>query len=198
MGYTSFSVQVLEKLISEFKPKSVLDYGAQNMYNQPVLPAPYAKDWYESMGIKYTAIDISGENESQPIDLSKPLVIIPEVYDLVVDCGTSEHCGIDGKHDPMAFYNAVKNKHDLLKTGGIMFSENPKTGNWPGHGFNYYSQNFYKTLATLNNYEILELGEVAAMGNVTDGWNIYCVLKRVNNNPFISFEDFQQCEQLTK
>jgi hypothetical protein len=198
MGYTSFSVHVLEKIIAEFKPKSVLDYGAQNMYNQPVLPAPYAKDWYESKGIIYTAIDISGENGALPINLSEPIIHNLLQFDLVVDCGTSEHCGVDGKHEPRAFYNAVKNKHDLLKVGGIMFSENPKTGNWPGHGFNYYSQLFYKQLAALNGYEILELGEVAAMGNVTDGWNIYCVLRKVSNNPFISFDQFQQCEQLTK
>jgi hypothetical protein len=198
MGYTSFSVQVLEKLIAEFKPKSVLDYGAQNMYNQPVLPAPYAKDWYEGMGIMYTAIDLCGENGSLAIDLSYPIKENLGQFDLVVDCGTSEHCGIEGKHDPMAFYNAVKNKHDLLKVAGIMFSENPKTGNWPGHVFNYYSQDFYKQLSALNGYEILELGEVAAMGNVTDGWNIYCVLRKINNNPFISFEQFQFCEQLTK
>lgn len=195
MGYTAFSVEVLNKLITEFKPKSVLDYGAQNMYNQPVLPAPYAKDWYEGMGIKYTAIDISGENGSLPINLSEPMVNFDQ-FDLVVDCGTSEHCGINGKHEPWAFYNAIKNKHDLLKAGGIMFSENPKTGNWPGHGFNYYSQEFYRQLAALNGYELLELGEVAAMGNTTDGWNVYCVLKKINDNLFISFEEFQQCEQL--
>jgi hypothetical protein len=196
MGYTSFSVEVLNKLISEFRPKSVLDYGAQNMYNQPILPAPYAKDWYEEQGISYTAIDISGENGALPIDLSFPIKESLGVFDLVVDCGTSEHCGINGKHEPSAFYNAVKNKHDLLKVGGIMFSENPKTGNWPGHGVNYYSQDFYKQLAALNGYELLELGEVAAMGNVTDGWNVYCVLRKLEDKPFISFEEFQQCEQL--
>jgi hypothetical protein len=198
MGYTSFSVHVLEKLINEFKPKSVLDYGAQNMYNQPVLPAPYAKEWYEGMGIMYTAIDISGENGALPINLSEPITENLGQFDLVVDCGTSEHCGIDGKHSPLAFYNAVKNKHDLLKGGGVMFNENPKTGNWIGHGFNYYSQEFYRKLATLVGYEILELGEVAAMGNVTDGWNVYCVLRKIHDQPFISFEQFQLCEQLTK
>lgn len=198
MGYTSFSVELLTKVISQFKPESILDYGAQNMYNQPAQPAPYAKGWYESKGIKYTAIDLSGENGALPINLCYPIKEDLGQFDLVVDCGTSEHCGIDGKHNTSAFYNAVKNKHDLLKVGGVMFSENPKSGNWPGHGFNYYTQDFYKKLIELNGYELLELGEVAAMGNVTDGWNVYCVLKKIKDKPFISFEDFQQCEQLRK
>lgn len=197
MGYTSFSVELLTKVISEFKPKSILDYGAQNMYNQPALPAPYAKEWYEGMGISYIAIDISGENGALPIDLSYPIQENLGQFDLVVDCGTSEHCGISGKHESSAFYNAVKNKHDLLKVGGIMVSENPKTGNWPSHGFNYYSRDFYRQLADLNGYELLELGEVAAMGNTTDGWNIYCILRKIHDKPFISFEEFQKCEQLT-
>lgn len=196
MGYTSFSVQILSKLISGYKPKNVLDYGAQNMYNQHIIPAPYAKEWYETQGISYTAIDLSGENGSLRIDLSYPIKEKLGLFDLVVDCGTSEHCGINGKHEPSAFYNAVKNKHDLLKVGGVMFSENPKTGNWPGHGFNYYSKLFYQQLCVLNRYKILELGEVPAMGNTTDGWNVYCVFVKVDDTPFISFEEFQQCEQL--
>lgn len=191
MGYTDFSVKTISNVISVMRPQSVLDYGAQNMYNQPVIPAPYAKDWYENQGIKYTAIDISGENGALPIDLSFPIKEDLGQFDLVVDCGTTEHCGINGKHDISAFYNAVKNKHDLLKQGGVMINENPKTGNWPGHGFNYFSQEFYKKLAELNSYEILELGEVAAMGNVTDGWNVYCVFQKVNNDPFISLDQFK-------
>lgn len=196
MGYTQFTVELLNELIIKFSPKSVLDLGAQNMYNQPALPAPYAKTWYETLGIKYLAIDINGENGASPIDLSKPCKTIePSSFDMVVDAGTSEHVSdSEGKHDISAIYNCWKTKHDLLKAGGIMLNENPKSGNWPGHGCNYYDQNFYVKLAELQGYEILNLQENAAMGNVTDGWNITCILKKVNNIDFISLETFKLCE----
>jgi hypothetical protein len=53
MGYTNFTVEKLEDIIEVHKPKSILDLGAQNMYNQAEVPAPYAKEWYESKGNIY-------------------------------------------------------------------------------------------------------------------------------------------------
>jgi len=194
MGYTNFTVEKIQGLINTFKPKKVLDLGAQNMYNQPIIPAPYSSEWYKAQRIEYEAIDISGENGSFPMDLGKPCdpAFAPyiEKFDFVVDVGTSEHIGTDGKHDIEAFYNCWKTKNDLLKVGGIMVNENPKTGNWPGHGFQYYTQDFYLKLAELAGYEILELGEHAAMGNTTDGWNVFCVLKKTREG-FVTLEEFK-------
>ena len=65
MGYTSFSVEKLEGLIQKYKPTSIIDLGAQNMYNQPLLPALYASEWYQKQGIKYLSIDLNGENNSE-------------------------------------------------------------------------------------------------------------------------------------
>jgi hypothetical protein len=200
MGITSFSIELIER--NKGNAKTVIELGAQNLYNQPMLPAPYANEWYESQGIEYACIDVSKENNCIEIDLSKPYTGTDfcrfdredetiESFDLVTDFGTSEHVGNDGVHDPEAFYNCWKIKHDLLKEGGVMINENPKTGNWPGHGFNYVTSAFYLELAQLCGYAVLEIGEHPAMGNITDGWNVYCVLRKSSNADFISFEDFK-------
>jgi len=198
MGYTHFTVEKLEEIIKERNPKSILDFGAQNMYNQAEDPAPYAKEWYESKGIKYVSVDINSEHGSIPLNLSNPLSEQLELseeltkqYDLVVDAGTTEHVGVDGKHNVEAFYNAWKTKYDLCKVGGVIYSENPKTGSWPGHGFNYHTMTFYHQLITLLGLtETLQMNEHAACHNVIDGWNVYCSFIKPNRE-FISLEQFK-------
>ncbi len=200
MGYTQFTVDQLEEIISNHSPKTILDFGAQNMYNQPELPAPYAKEWYENeKKMKYVSIDINNEHGAIAVDLSKPLLDqtklderLIDQYDLVVDAGTTEHVGVDGKHDTEAFYNAWKTKYDLCKNGGIIYSENPKTGSWPCHGFNYHTLEFYHQLGIALGCQILSLGEHAACHNIIDGWNIYCSFIKPTATPFISLEEFKK------
>lgn len=168
MGITAFSITLLDKVIADYKPKNVCELGAQNLYNTPNLPAPYADKYYVSKGIEYTSIDLNKENNCLVHDLSKPLPDeLNNKFDLVTNFGTSEHV--------TDLYECYKNIHNLCKLNGIIISENPKTGNWPGHGFHYLDSNFYRQLADVCGYEILELGEHPAMGNYTDGWNIYCI-----------------------
>lgn len=190
MGITSFGINLIEECLKIKEIKNVIELGAQNLYNQPKLPAPYADEYYTSIGIDYTCIDLSNENNCLVLDLSQQ-INIKKQYDLVTDFGTSEHVGDkSGKHDIRSFYQCLKNKHDLCKNGGIILSNNPKTGNWAGHGFQYYTQEFYLKLAEFNNYVIHKLGEHPAMGNTTDGWEIHCILIK-NNENFISYEEFQ-------
>jgi hypothetical protein len=194
MGYTDFTVRLLEKVIKEYEPTSVLDLGAQNLYNQPVLPAPYASTWYEAKRIIYVSVDLNGENNSIQMDLGKPLsgeLATSWVdFEMVVDSGTSEHIGTNGAFDWEAIYNCWKTKHDLLKIGGLMVNENPKTQNWPAHSFQYYTEAFYKELAALTDYQILELGEHPACGNFVDGWNVYCVLRK-HSERFPTLDEFK-------
>lgn len=176
---------------------NICDLGAQNNYTF-ALPAPYTKDYYEQRGITYIAIDISGENGSFAIDLAYPLEDDLGKFDLLVDAGTSEHIGIDGKHSLEAIYNCCKTKHELLKVGGFMVNENPKSGHWPGHGFNYYTLNFYNMLAELQGYKMIDLGEHAAMGNTRDGMNVHCVLQKINDEPFMDIHKFKLCDIKTR
>ncbi|HYG49276.1 MAG TPA: hypothetical protein VD905_00160, partial [Flavobacteriales bacterium] len=168
-------------------------------------PAPYANEYYNAKGLKYACIDLNEENHAFKIDLSKPFTgkihlndgsaYSPEgenemLFDLITDYGTSEHVGKDGKHNIEAYYNCWKTKYDLLKVGGVMISENPKTGNWPGHGFNYVDKNFYLRLCGFLGFDLITLEEHPAMGNTTDGWNVVCVF--VKRRPdFITLEEFK-------
>lgn len=141
-------------------------------------------------------------------------------FDLVTDFGTSEHlvAGVEMKNHffenvninsvypvrvptleeiKLGYYNCWKNKHDLLKLGGIMISVNPKTGNWPDHGYTYINKDFYSTLAAAMGYEIYWLNENPAMGN-PNAVNIECVLRKNIDNEFMLFEDFQLIEKFFK
>jgi hypothetical protein len=207
MGVTAFDIQILENIIKWHGVKSVIELGAQNNYSQPNLPAPYMREWYEAKGIAYDSIDLSGECGAIAMDLGKPFQnplgswnfpYLAFGYDLVADFGTSEHVSDDGnsygtgKFSWEAIYNCWETKNLLLRdSGGIMFSENPKTGNWPGHGFNYYCLDFYIQLCEKSDYRIIELGEHAAMNNYVDGYNIYCIMQKTGPG-FISFADFQK------
>lgn len=193
MGITTFTVGILDEVIRKYKPLNVGEYGSQNLYldGQP-LPAPYANIYYESKGITYTCFDLSKENNCLVYDLT---YLLPDEfnsrYDLVTDIGCTEHYGRDGKHHLEGFYNSWKNKHSILKVGGIMVNENPETGSWPQHGVNYYNEEFYKELAKVTDYEILELGRHPAMGNDKDGWNVYSVIRK-HSEVFPSFDEFSK------
>lgn len=195
MGITTFTVGKLEKCILEHKPKNVGEYGSQNLYldGQP-LPAPYANIFYEKYGIEYTCFDLSEENNCLVYDLT---YLLPEEFtekfDLVTDIGCSEHYGRNGEHHIEGFYNSWLNKHRILKVGGKMYNENPKTGNWAGHGFQYYTQEFYHQLTEISGYEIIEIGEHAACNNYIDGLNIWCILKKMSNK-FPTLEEFKKLD----
>ena len=73
-----------------------------------------------------------------------------------------------------------------------MIHENPLTGNWPGHGYHYFTEKFWKEFAKMCDYELLENTIEAAMGNVTDGWNSCSVLRKVNDREFITEQWFDK------
>ena len=180
MGYTTKTVELIAPLLA--RVQSVVDLGAQNDYRQASLPAPYVRNTCYA-GMEYDCIDISGEAGAIPWDLSV-VQSHGRKYDLVVDAGTSEHVGENGKFSWRAIYNCWVNKHNLA--GLYQVCENPMTGNWPEHGFNYYTEAFYRRLADMGYCELLDQGVHPAMGNTNDGWNVYCVF-RPTGAPFIAW-----------
>lgn len=165
MGVTTHS----DKLVQKHKgnAKTMLELGSQNTYFDSE-PMGVAKDYYTNQGFEHHSIDANGEYGSEVADLSTVLDLAQ--YDLVTDFGTSEHVS--------NYYNCWLNKHNACKVGGLIINENPKVDNWHGHGYHYVNMEFYSEFAKLAGYEILEIGEHAAMGNVTDGWNVYAVLQK--------------------
>ena len=188
MGITDFSLSLLEGIIAEHKPRSVIELGAQNLYTNGPAYGKYADTFYRERGIRYQCIDLNGENRAWRRDLSKPYVDectaeTPQ-FDLVTDFGTSEHV--------QGFYQCWLNKWRLCKVGGVIVSENPKTGNWPGHGYNYVTMEFYAGLSkALGNDATMEMGEHPAMGNTTDGWNVWCIMVK-NSEDFITEKEFNK------
>lgn len=186
MGITQ---KTLERLVNHKvleKGSKMLELGAQNVYDSENY-GKVAKEIFEGMGIIHTSIDIKQHQGAIEADLREPLTFTKSKFDLVTDYGTTEH--VEGN-----LYEAFKNIHNLCKKGGIMIHENPKTGNWPEHGFNYYTKSFYEMLAELAKYEILELTEEPAMGNTTDGWNVCAVLRKTEANKFIEESDFNKLD----
>lgn len=196
MGITNFSIEKLDSIIEEYKPKSVIDLGDQQTYVMGERYGQYANWYYESKGIEsYDCIDINGNNNALVYDFSV-LHKFKKKYDLLTDCGFSEHVGINGAFAWEAIYNCWLNKHNLLKVGGIMFNENPQSGNWPGHGFSYYSHSFYYDFVKMAGYNKLDLDIHPAMGNTTDGWNVVSTLKKTGNK-FPSLEEFKTLDLRT-
>lgn len=195
MGCTQYDIDLLTNMIEAYKPKSVIELGAQNNYAQPNLPAPYMREWWEAKGILYRSIDLSGECGAITEDLSQPMNTVLADYedrpfDFVTDLGTSEHIGIDGKFSWEAIYNCWKTKFDLCKVGGYIISENPQSGSWPNHGFNYYTFKFYTQLMNVADLTTPLMDRVPAMGNRIDGWNVMTVMHKVGPR-FLTLEQFK-------
>jgi len=212
VGYTQFTIDLISRHLDGVK--SVVDLGSQNLYAGQYDPnkPPFVSEWYKSNGIEYMCIDLAGDNDALSADWSHPINLARR-FDLVVDSGSSEHSVQTVEYETVAFheghinsvypkgqvkeqdifegfYNCWLNKHEFCKRGGLIISENPKTQNWPLHGYTYLAETFYKGLCLWADYEILELGEHAALGNTTDGYNIYCVLKK-NGDYFPKHTEFK-------
>ena len=166
----------------------MLELGNQTIYFGDDYDKP-AKPMFEEMGFRHLSIDMNGQDGAKEADLSIKTdftgYFARNKFDIVTDFGTSEHV-------KSSLYACWWNKHTNCKTGGYIISENPKTGNWKGHGHWYYTEDFYRNLAEIQGYEIMELGEHAAMGNFTDGWNIYCILRKKSNDIFITKKEFNK------
>lgn len=214
MGITAFDTNLINKALT-VKPdiKSVMELGSQNLYLSGESTPPFANKLYKIYGIDdYHCIDLGGDNNALQLDLAFP-IDHEETYDLVTDFGTSEHVvqmdgysytRFHGNYITSIYPDKVRpgqeinglywcwlNKHDLLKIGGIMINVNPKFGNWPGHGYHYYSREFYHQLVTVAGYKIHMLGEHAAMGNTEDGWNVYSVLEKTSD-AFPNLKEFKK------
>lgn len=188
MGITDFSVTLLNKVIDQYCPKDVIELGSQQTYVAGDRYGHYANWYYKSKRISaYYCIDLNGENGALELDLSTE--IKSDTFDLVTNFGTAEHVGNEGKFSWEAIYQCFLNVHNFTKIGGIAVHENPLTGHWPGHGFQYFTEAFYREFASLTDYEILDLGTTCAMGNCTTGMNVYCVLRK-HSEKFPTLQEF--------
>jgi len=183
MGITQFSLNMIRTYGGELSGIRHLIVGCQNLYDNAHY-GQIAQPYYRRLGQDVTSIDITACNNSVEHDLRTPLKM--KAFDFISQHGTLEH--VESRE---GFYLSFKHLHNVLKPGGIIIHENPKTGNWKGHGNHYLVEDFYVQLAEMMNYDILDIGEHPAMSNTKDGWNIYCVIKS-NGGQFITKEEFNE------
>jgi hypothetical protein len=182
MGITQKS---LDRLVNYIGNGDVmLELGAQNMYDNNHY-GQIAGDVFKAKGIVHYSIDIIEHQGAEKVDLREPYDFTPNGMKaaIVTNYGTLEH--VDG-----SLYQPLLNIHNAGYERAFMVHENPKTGNWPGHGQHYFTKEFWIELSKASNYELLEVSEEPAMGNDVDGWNICAVLRKTTDSKFISEEQF--------
>src|SRR5579863_759685 len=103
MGYTSFTKQLVQKVLVRDDIQSVIDLGSQNDYEIGGDRPPFISDWYATKRINYTCIDLAGDNAALKLDLAYPFEI-HKPYDLVVDAGTSEHVVQSDGYEKVSFH----------------------------------------------------------------------------------------------
>lgn len=186
MGITNLSLNRLQKSGCLQHGVNMLELGCQNVYADGYANMTTSlQEFPHRFGVIMESWDILGCQNAKKVDLRQP--VEPEYYnrfDVVTDFGTTEH--IEGN-----YYQARKNIHDVCKVGGLMIHETPLTGHWHGHGFNYLTFDFYAQLALAMDYTIVDLCIEYAMGNTTDAGLVCCVLKKNQDNEFVSEKKFK-------
>jgi hypothetical protein len=108
--------------------------------------APFAREFWISLGFEYTAIDVDGSPGSIPLDLNYDQIRndLRNKFGLVTNFGTTEHVCNQ--------LNAFKIIHDLTAPGGTMMHHLP-AGGMLNHGLVNYTPKFFWSLARSNGYK---------------------------------------------
>ncbi len=112
--------------------------------------APASRDFWQSLGFSYFAIEYGGYRDSISLDLNSGSVPpdLRSAFDLLINAGTTEHVANQD--------NAFRVMHDLVKPGGLMIHEVPASGMLT-HGLVSYTMQFFWALCRENNYEVIDL-----------------------------------------
>jgi hypothetical protein len=166
------------------KPEmKILELGDQLMDIGEETQFQRSDEFYKSIGLNIATVDIHGKNRAIAIDLSKESNAVFNV-DLLTDFGTVEHV--------FNLYNALLNCHNWTKESGLMIHANPKTGTYKGHGVSFFTMEFWEQLALACNYHLLEVGEKSPYSEENPDKEVIAVLRKLNSDPFIAKEVFQQ------
>lgn len=132
-----------------------------------------AKLHWQSMGVNYVSLDLSGKNGALKRDITADNSDLGQ-FQLVTNLGSSEHVTPFEKQ-----YETFKTLHELCADGGFMVHNVPPVGQWLTHCPAHYKGNFFPLLAYLNGYEMMYYKSIDALQLIS------CVFKKENNLPFI-------------
>lgn len=136
--------------IVEFGNQSIKEKLAEYLGIQPC----QSRIYFKSLGFDCTTIDIIGGEDVLRLDLSKKITKANLLgqFDIVTNNGTSEHV------EPFKNqYECFWNMHVLSKPGGLIIHTSPEYGSFRDHCHVYYTMDFFKNLATLNKYEMVDI-----------------------------------------
>lgn len=90
MAIRKITLDYIHEMMSEFKLKNLkmCELGNQKIADDCV-NFKIAKDYFKSLGIFHTSIDLNGEDGAIPLDFNKPINI--GKFDVVTNIGFSEH-----------------------------------------------------------------------------------------------------------
>jgi SAM-dependent methyltransferase len=139
---------------------------------------------YKKLGTNHTSIDLNGKFGSIKLDLSKDL---PEKmmnhFDVITDYGTVEHITDQ--------YKAFKNVHKICAPAGLMIHALPLKSNWKNHGIYEYTPEFFRSLAKICGYEVIDL-EILNKDEFKTPYKILAVTFRKGNKSFPSKSTFEK------
>lgn len=134
------------------KPK-VIEFGNQRFTAGKDFDS--TKEFYESLGFSYLALDVNEDMGAQICDLNKTGHSLKA--DLVTNNGTSEHIF----NQAAVFQNA----HDM--SADLMLHVLPFTP-WLNHGFYNYNPILFRDLAAANDYEMLHTSIANRVGDYVE------------------------------
>lgn len=159
MGIDKTTYTWIQELESSFrilsKSSSIADLGPQDveieqgemMVEENFKNIKTSRELYATWGFKdYGSFDLF-DTRAEKADLNRVLDQ-DRVWDIVTNFGTSEHI-----FNQSAFMN---NCHNLVSEGGFLLHAVP-TSSGADHGFYNYHPTFFRSLATANNYSILDI-----------------------------------------
>lgn len=159
----------------------------------------FTKDFFNFYCRKCTTIDIECHcKDSHIINLELDIRQqgINDKYDILTNCGTTEHVGQITSTTSNPQYYAFKNIHQLVKKGGLFFHVVPfaiDIDHLLQHGAFCYHYSFFEQLAEKCNYTILH-NEVDESGKRSNFLN--CFMVKNQDNSFISEQEFNQLSGL--
>lgn len=176
--------EILKKHL--FDGCSIVELGNQIMNLAECQGTP-AKDFIPCGS--HTSIDQNGLNGALKLSLCEPINLNFKA-DIVTDFGTTEHVE--------DLFECLSNVFEFCKAGGVMIHKNPKTGNFPNHGFHFFTVEFWQEYANLCGLKIELIEEHAIYHNTVDGWEVIAVLRKTKRSKKITKEVFETIKHLVK
>lgn len=164
MGLETSYIKFINRFIDQAPGKNMLELGNQTL-NHLKRPERTGKAYFTNIGYNHTSIDRNGRDGSLPKDLRNlhEFREFVDKFDIVTNSGVTEHVEPIGKQ-----HTVFRIIHDSLKVGGMAFhilpdSDSIHTNRWGAHCRFWYNERFFKTLAEINNYELIAIDKIDSL-----------------------------------